>query len=167
MIFLLILYTIVGIYCIIEKVNKLCINVVIFIMYLILYILFAKSYISVIRENPLVCKGLEEPLKYVESLDKKKKYIYYNFREPYIFVLFYNKVPVYEYISSVEHASYIEELQEYMYYTNVKRLGEYDFSMSYSLNDKDAVYIVPNYFEYNVSLYNAKEFNNFYVLTLK
>ena len=152
----LIIYTILGIYIIYNKkrniINFIC------IIYILSFLMFIFTYIN-IESKFCFAKGLESPLQYTINTDKKI-YIQSSYNQPYIYVLFYTKTPVKEYIDTVSY--YRSNIGNEM----IKSFSKYNFYIPEEI-DNNAIYIVPKDYEYDYTKFNCKDFRSYMVLENK
>lgn len=156
----LIMYTIIGLYDT-TKNNKEVI-LPIFILYSLAFCFFMNAYIKYQgKEYSPFTQGIEEPIKYVTSLDTKKVYISQSFTQPYIYTLFYTQTPTEEFIETVDY------YEKNVAFESIKSFGKYYFYIPSNMQEKDAVYLVPNDYEYNKQEFNAIKFEKYMVLEHK
>ena len=83
--------------------------------------------------------NLEEPIKYLKTLDEKNEKIYITntIKEPYIYVLFYSEYNTNDFVSTVEYYNPGEAFRQ------VKKFGNYNFEEINELENEN-VYLVKN-----------------------
>lgn len=153
----MIMYTIVGIYDIVEN-NKNAILPII-ILYYLAFTYFTDSYLKTLgeEESPFA-QDLEEPLKYVSTLDVDEVYIAYAFPEPYIYTLFYTQTPAQEFINTVKYN------YEKVAFESIKSFGKYYFYLPSDMSKSNAVYMVPIGYKYNENQFKTTKFERYMVL---
>lgn len=153
----IIMYTIVGIYDIIENNKNTLLPIV--TLYCIAFISFTNAYMKTQGEKESsFAQDLKEPLKYVESLDVDAVYIDNAFTQPYIYTLFYTQTPTGEFIDTVEYNL------EKVAFESIKSFGKYYFYLPENMNKSNAVYMVPIEYKYNESQFKSTKFKRYMVL---
>lgn len=156
----IIMYTIIGLYYVIESNKNVYIPII--LLYCISFGCFVNSYIKYQgEENTPFTKGVDEPIKYVDSLDVDKVYISYSFIEPYMYTLFYTQTPAEEFHNTVEY------FHEKVAFESVKSFGKYYFYIPSNMNEENVAYIVPSNYNYNENDFNVKKFERYVVLERK
>ena len=132
----LIYYTAVGIYEIVTTVKWT--QYVLVLIYLGSFIGFQiKYYQTDFTETYTFYDGIENIIKYTDTIDAKKIYFQYAFKEPYIYILFYNKENTKEFVTTVKYKS------EDKGFDSVTSFKNYIFSLPKSLNEnEDAAYVM-------------------------
>lgn len=157
----LIMYTIIGIYDFINKSLKK--QVIIASIYLCAFCIFIIKYFNTEFGYPMFITNAKEIIEYLN--DKEEKiYMQYSFKEPYIYVMFYNKVEP-EIFSKT--AQFFEENR---IFANVKTIKNYNFYLPEKIeNSKDSIYVVNknSSLDINYETFNIKEINNFLILEYK
>ena len=172
--FPIIFYTVIGIEEVAKQGKAFAISLL--IIYIVSFGLFLNTYF---KEDANTYKtfedNLEEPIKYVNSLEEKEIYITNSIKEPYIYVLFYTKYNTNDFVNLVEYYN------EGGAFRQVKTFKNYHFI---SINELEAnsnnVYLVNNnMFEdikqnqnkYGIEnleeQFNIKEFEGYVVLESK
>lgn len=155
-----IMYTILGIYDIIEN-NKNSI-IPIITLYVISFLCFTNAYKKTLGEsNSPFTQGVQEPIQYASSLDVEHVYISYSFTEPYIYTLFYTQT------SSIEFVDTAEYLQGNPATGQVLAFGKYSFYIPSDMREKNVAYIVPSDYKYNTQYFKATDFGRYTVLETK
>lgn len=154
-------YTIIGICEIIGKIKFS--GIFIIVLYLVEFLLFSYEYISMdYSQYSTFQDNIEEVIAYVEEAKVDNIYMEYSFKEPYIYVLFYAKKDVKEFINTVEYFN-----QERYGFDNVKAFGKYNFYLPEDIDqNENAAYIVPVNEEINIENEEFKitEFTEFKVI---
>ncbi len=157
----MIYYAIVGICKVIEK-NKI-LETIIIAFYLVEFVLFSYEYRSMdYSKYSTFQDNIEEVIDYVEKAKVDNIYMEYSFKEPYIYVLFYAKKDVNEFINTVEYFN-----QERYGFDNVKSFGKYKFYLPQNIDkNENAGYIVPINEEINIEneKFKITEFKEFKVI---
>lgn len=103
------------------------------------FIGFAINYFSTKYTGAEFVDGIQDTIKYIDSLENKKIYMEYNFKEPYIYILFYNKKNPKDFYSTVE---YFEDVK-IKEFDNVKHFDKYYFYIPKIVERKeDNVYVL-------------------------
>jgi len=129
----LIYYTILGIEYVFEEFGLA--KIFLPIIYISLFICFEISYFSTDWNKYFTFNNeVENVIKYVDKVDKEKIYFEYSFKEPYIYICFYNKIDTREYIETVKYKSNKG-------FDRVESFGKYYF---YIPNEKEqnAIYVI-------------------------
>ena len=105
-------------------------------VYIAAFTIFVSVYFTDYKEvvSSYFFEGFGEAVTYAENLGASRLYITNNVEMPYIYVLFYNKIPPSEFINSVKYKNPGAAFQA------VSSFGKYVFG-SYP-EDKDGVYII-------------------------
>ncbi len=132
----IIYYTAIGIYEIVVN-NKILKWVIIFI-YLVFFIKFEYSYFRTdFTKNYTFYDKIENIIKYTESIDADTIYFQYAFKEPYIYVLFYNKCNPKDFALTVKYKNDIKG------FDSVISFGKYKFYLPKEIqDDKNFVYVM-------------------------
>ncbi len=132
-----IIYTIFGIYSTLEYDQTLKTTLLLF--YFLTFLGFTNQYTKIdFNKNYVFEAGIGEMLNYVETLNADNIYLSTNIKEPYIYVLFYEKTNPNEFINTVK------------YYKNnknsfdiVKEFGKYKFRIPNNFdNTSNNVYVL-------------------------
>lgn len=157
----LIMYTIIGIYDFINKSLKK--QVIIASIYLCAFCIFIIKYFNTEFGYPMFITNTKEIIEYLN--DKEEKiYMQYSFKEPYIYVMFYNEM---------EPARFIETAQFFYaegIFENVKTIENYNFYLPEKIeNLKDCIYVINknNSLDIDYETFNIKEINDFLILEYK
>lgn len=152
-----IMYTIVGIYDIIENNKDAIIPIV--ALYCISFCCFTKAYIKTQGEKESsFAQGLKEPLQYAKTLDVEKVYITNSFTQPYIYTLFYTQTPVVEFMDTVKYNT------KNVAFESIKSFGKYNFYLPQNMNEENVAYVVPIEYEYDETKFKATNFERYMVL---
>ena len=118
----LIYYTAIGIYEIVTTVKWT--QYVLALIYICSFISFQiKYYQTDFTETYTFYDGIENMIKYTDTLNVEKIYFQYAFKEPYIYILFYNKADTNEFVKTVKYES------EYKGFDSVISFKNYIFSL--------------------------------------
>ena len=157
----MIYYAIIGICEVIEKIKFS--KTIIIVFYLIEFTLFSYEYLNTDYSKYLTFQdNIQEVIEYVEETKVDNIYMEYTFKEPYIYVLFYTKANVNEFVNTVEYFN-----QERYGFDNVKSFGKYKFYLPEEINENEkAAYIIPINEEINIKSEKFKitEFTEFKVI---
>ena len=160
-IFPMIYFTIEGIYCVIE--NSKPALIVIASVYAVLFVVFEIKYFSLEENGRVFVNDIKEVIGYVDNLEAEEIYFEYDFKEPYIYVLYYTEYNPNEFNSTKKYFD-----NEYIgSFDNIKGFGKYNFYIPESLDDtKKTVYIINknNLDNLDYSNFQIKEFNKHIVL---
>ena len=129
------------------------------------FIGFATNYFSTEYTGAEFVDGIQDTIKYIDSLENKKIYMEYNFKEPYIYILFYNKKNPKDFYSTVE---YFEDVK-IKEFENVKHFDKYYFYIPEIVERKEGNVYVLSYKTYkNLKLdeeeYKVTYFEKYVVL---
>ena len=159
----LIYYTGVGLYELATYFKKL--KWAIIILFIIQFIAFCVTYPNKVKEaNRTWNYNLENVITYVDKLENKNIYFEYSIKEPYIYVLFYNKINTNEFINTVKYKN------NYKDFDSVLEFGRYRFYVPQNFNEKDDSVIVirkENEDKYNIDEYSWEKtyIDDYLVLT--
>lgn len=157
----LIIYTIIGIYDFINKSLKK--QVIIASIYLCAFCIFIIKYFNTEFGYPMFITDAKEVIEYLN--DKEEKiYIQYSFKEPYIYVMFYNEIEPEIFLKTAQFF-YTDGIFE-----NVKSLKNYNFYLPEKIeNLKDCIYVINknNSLDIDYETFNIKEINDFLILEYK
>lgn len=152
----IIYYIILGMSIILEVYkNKRWNLVVITIIIIASFIGFVYNYFSTKYTGPEFVDGVQDVIKYVDSLENKKIYMEYNIKEPYIYVLFYARKNSKDFYSTV---TYFEDVK-IKEFENVKHFNKYYFYIPKNIEPKENNAYVISYETYenlNVDSENYK-----------
>ena len=105
------------------------------IIYISLFLSFQISYFTTDWSDYFTfTTGVENVIKYTDKIENKKIYFEYSFKEPYIYVCFYNKINPREYIQTVKY-------KRNTGFDKVKSFGNYYFYIPEE-KQKDAIYVI-------------------------
>lgn len=161
----LIYYTAIGIYEIVTTVKWT--QYVLALIYICSFISFQiKYYQTDFTETYTFYDGIENMIKYTDTLNVEKIYFQYAFKEPYIYILFYNKADTNEFVKTVKYES------EYKGFDSVISFKNYIFSLPKSLNEKeDAAYVMlknkENEYNIDEQKWNKTYIDDFVILDRK
>ena len=167
-IFPLLYFIINGLYIVtslkINKKNTVFIPSIISIAYLISFLGFGMKYVKVDNNGYTFANDVEEVIKYVDSLDVDNIYFEYAFKEPYIYVLYYNQISPNEFISTVKYFN-----DKSKGFDNIKEFGKYHFYLPEGLEIENSAYVIKkeNSQELDYSQFKIKEFEKYIVLERK
>ncbi len=152
----IIYYIILGMSIILEVYkNKRWNLVVITIIIIASFIGFVYNYFSTKYTGAEFVDGVQDVIKYVDSLENKKIYMEYNIKEPYIYVLFYARKNPKDFYSTV---TYFEDVK-IKEFENVKHFNKYYFYIPENIEPKENNAYVISYETYenlNVDSENYK-----------
>ena len=130
----IIYYIILGISIILELYkNKRWRLVVITIIIIASFIGFIYNYFSTKYTGAEFVDGVQDVIKYVDSLENKNIYMEYNIKEPYIYVLFYARKNPKDFYSTV---TYFEDVRV-QEFENVKHFDKYYFYIPENIEPKE------------------------------
>ena len=158
----LIFYTIFGIYNITNWLNWT--KQLLILFYIVSFILFEITYFNTdFTKTYTFINGVENVIKYTKSLDKEKIYFEYSFKEPYIYILFYNKEDTNEFVSTVKHKNNRKD------FNSVEEFGKYKFYLPQKLSKSENIcYVMKKStiknFEIDENLWKITEIDDFYIL---
>lgn len=159
----IIFYTIIGINEIIADKKKVAILIA--IVYILSFGLLIRDYSNInFDDYSTFVNGVEEPIKYVSDLEADTIYMQYAFKEPYIYVLFYEKTNPNEFYTTVE------KFNKNASFENVKSFGRYKFYLPTEITPKEGtVYVLDKNNDLNIDYSNWKvtEFEKLIVLENK
>lgn len=167
-IFPLLYFIINGLYIVtslkINKKNTIFIPIIISIAYLISFLGFGMKYVKVDNNGYTFANDVEEVIKYVDSLDVDNIYFEYAFKEPYIYVLYYNQTSSKEFISTVKYFN-----DKSKGFDNIKEFEKYHFYLPEGLEIENSAYVIKkeNSQELDYSQFKIKEFEKYIVLESK
>lgn len=165
----IIYYIILGLNVIIElNKDKKWILIVFSIIIVASFICFVYSYFTTKYEGPEFVEEVQEVIKYVDSLENKNIYLEYNFKEPYIYILFYTRKNPEEFYSTVEYFYDIKTRE----FENAKHFDNYYFYIPKEIEQNESnVYVVSynTYEKLNIDKENYKKtyFKRYIVLERK
>lgn len=152
----IIYYIILGISIILELYkNKRWRLVVITIIIIASFIGFIYNYFSTKYTGAEFVDGVQDVIKYVDSLENKNIYMEYNIKEPYIYVLFYARKNPKDFYSTV---TYFEDVRV-QEFENIKHFDKYYFYIPENIEAKENNAYVISYKTYenlNVDSENYK-----------
>ncbi len=154
-IFPIIFFIVLGLYEIYKKFKKEF--KLIIIMYIILFVSFLCKYT---KSEFYFLKNFNNVINYVDKMDEKHVYITDNINQPYIYVLFYLKYDVNDYIDTVKFGK-----KKYGFDV-VKSFGKYNFYIPKTLKD-DSIYVVNSLEEISdkqKEKCNIEEYYGYYIL---
>lgn len=139
--------------------------VVIAIIIIASFIGFVYNYFSTRYTGAEFVDGVQDVIKYVDSIQNKNIYIEYNIKEPYMYVLFYTRKNPKDFYSTVE---YFEDVK-IKEFDNVKHFDKYYFYIPEIVEKKEGNVYVLSYKTYkNLKLdeeeYKVTYFEKYVVL---
>ncbi len=153
----IIMYTILGIYYIVEN-NKEAI-IPIATLYSLAFLYFTNAYIKAQGvDGSTFSQDLKEPIQYVATLDVNKVYIPETFVQPYIYTLFYTQTPTKEFVDTVKY-----NVQK-VAFESIESFGKYYFYFPRNMNENNVAYLVPSYFQFDETQYKVTNFGRYKVL---
>ena len=155
-IFPLIFYSVIGIHHCIQK--SVHIEIAIFIVYLISFVMFLNSYFNT---EAYFETDLKEVIEYVDSLDVDKVYITDNITQPYIYTLFYTKYNTKDYVETVEY--FYKDIN----FEVIKSFGKYNFYIPETVEENSAYVVLKDGVNINTEEFEITEFERFLVLETK
>ena len=158
----LIFYTIFGIYNITSWLNWT--KQLFILFYIVSFILFEITYFNTdFTKTYTFINGVENVIKYTKSLDKEKIYFEYSFKEPYIYILFYNKEDTNEFVSTVKYKNNHKD------FNSVEEFGKYKFYLPQKLSKSENIcYIMKKStskkYEIDENIWEITEIDDFYII---
>lgn len=139
----IIYYTIIGIFIVIEhfskRQNQIKIIVLILIIYIVSFALFINAYKNQNYDKYTTFESdLKDVVEYIEDIQNiqgKEVYITNKIKTPYMYVLFYTKYDVRDFVKTVEYEN------KYVEFRNVLSFGKYHFEDIEQLDEK-SIYII-------------------------
>ena len=130
----MIYYTIIGLSKTFEKIALA--KIFLLIIYIGLFISFEISYYTTNWNEFLTFNGnVENVIKYVDKVDTDKIYFEYSFKEPYIYVCFYNKINTNEFVNTVKYKNNMKG------FDSVESFGKYYFYIPENI-EENAIYVL-------------------------
>lgn len=161
----IIYYTILGIT---KTFNKIQLSkIVLPLFYVSLFISFQITYYTTDWNNYRTFQGkVENVIKYVDTLDVDKIYFEYAFKEPYIYICFYNEINPKELVDTVKYKN------NQTTFDRVESFGKYYFYIPENINlEENAAYVIKKEnaknIKVNPNLWNQEFMDDFVVLTKK
>ncbi len=156
----LIYFTIIGIVKAIEKIKLL--QSFLLIAYISLFVSFQITYYTNDwSEYYTFVNGVENVIEYIDTLDVDKIYFEYAFKEPYIYVCFYNQISPYELKDTIKYKD------EEGIFDNVESFGKYYFYIPDEIDlEENAAYVLKkeSVSEINLDLFDVIYIDDFVVL---
>jgi len=152
----IIYYSVLGIYYCIQK--STYIEISIFIVYLISFVMFLNSYFN---SEEYFETDLKEVIEYVDTLNVDEVYITDNITQPYIYTLFYTKYNPKDYIETVKY--FYKDIN----FEVIKSFGKYNFYLPETLESNSAYVVLKDIANINVEDFKITEFERFMVLEMK
>lgn len=158
----IIYYTIIGISEFFEKI-QLC-KVFLPILYISLFASFEISYFTTdwnifytFNDN------IENMIKYIDKQDTEKIYFEYSFKEPYIYICFYNQVNTIDFVNTVKYKNNTKS------FDSVESFGRYHFYIPKDINnEEDAIYVLKNghekQYNFDSNVWNTQYIGDYIVL---
>lgn len=136
----IIYYTIIGIFIVIESFskrrNQMGMIVLISIVYLVSFVLFINVYKNQdFDEYTTFESDLQDVVEYIENIEDKEVFITDKIKTPYMYILFYTKYDVNDFIKTVQYED------KYVEFRNVLSFGRYHFEDIEELDNK-YVYVI-------------------------
>lgn len=141
----IIYYIILGLNIIVDlyKNKKICL-IVVTVIILISFIGFINHYFTTKYTGAEFVEDIQEVIEYVDTLENKNVYMEYDFKEPYIYVLFYTRKNPQNFYTTVEYFEDVKVRE----FENVKHFDNYYFYIPNEMKtEEDNVYAV-NYKTY-------------------
>ena len=115
-----IFYTIIGIYEIVSTFKWA--KSVLFLLYLVSFIIFEITYFNTdTTKTYTFSNGIQNVIQYTKNVKADSIYFEYSFKEPYIYILFFNQGDTREFIKTVKHKNNIKT------FNSVTEFGKYKF----------------------------------------
>jgi hypothetical protein len=158
----IIYYSAIGICKVFEKVQWS--KVFISIIYIGLFISFEISYFTTDSNLYLTFNnGIENVIEYAGAQDAHKIYFEYSFKEPYIYVCFYNKIDTNEFVNTVKYKNDIKG------FDRVESFGKYNFYIPNEIDEnEDAIYVLKaeneNKYNFDESVFEKQYIDDFVVI---
>lgn len=148
-------YVVLGIYQIIKKYEF--VRPLVIIMYATLFSLFILEYSKQdFNEYLTFTSGVKELSDYCKEADSEQIYCYYSFKEPYIYMLFYQEYDTNDFIKTVEH------FRNDGKFDDIKAFGKYRFYLPKEINENSLVVVPKNSnINYNLEYKNKLTINQF------
>ena len=157
----IIYYTILGIDVVTDEKYKI-VKVAIIAVYCISFISFMVTYSRQDSGKYFTFEdGMEEPIKYVATLEDKQIHITDKIKEPYIYVLFFTEYNTNDFVDTVK---YDDENKEYR---KVQEFGNYYFEdITLIKNNQEDVYMIKkeDKEQYNLEDFKVTEFEKYIVV---
>ena len=150
-------FTVLGISNIIDR--NIYIKTIVIFLYIISFVFFLVTYF--LSFNTI--DNLKEPIEFLSKFDDKQIYITNTIHEPYIYVLFYNKINTHDFVNTVKYKRKDVEFRP------VESFNNYHFEEILEIDENsDKVYLINNS---NLQLLknvyneiNVKKFNNYSII---
>lgn len=141
----IIYYIILGLNIIVDLYkNKKIYLIVVTVIILISFIGFINHYFTTKYTGAEFVEDIQEVIEYVDTLENKKIYMEYDFKEPYIYVLFYTRKNPQNFYTTVEYFEDVKVRE----FENVKHFDNYYFYIPNEMKtEEDNVYVL-NYKTY-------------------
>lgn len=148
-------YVVLGIYEVIKKYKAILSFIL--IMYITLFGLFILEYSKQdFNEYLTFTSGVKELSDYCKEADSEQIYCYYSFKEPYIYMLFYQEYDTNDFIKTVEH------FRNDGKFDDIKAFGKYRFYLPKEINENSLVVVPKNSnINYNLEYKNKLTINQF------
>lgn len=157
----IIYYTILGIDVVTDEKYKI-VKVIIIAVYIVSFISFMIAYSKQNSSEYYTFEdGLEEPIKYIATLEDKQIHITNKIKEPYIFVLFFTEYNTNDFVSTVKYDNEKREFRQ------VQGFGNYKFEWIDSMkNNQEDVYMIKkeDRKQYNLEDFKITEFEKYIVV---
>lgn len=131
-------------------------------IYIISFALFMQTYIKQDSDKLYTFEGgLEEPIKYIDTLKDKQIYITNKIKEPYIYVLFYTEYNTKDFVDTVRYANTNSEFRQ------VDGFNNYYFTEIEDIeNNKNIAYMIKSIDKdkYKLEDFKVTEFDKYIVI---
>lgn len=157
----IIYYTILGIDVVTDEKYKIVKGLVIAV-YCVSFISFMVTYSK--QDSSVYYTfedGLEEPIKYVATLEDKHIHIINKIKEPYIYVLFFTEYNTNDFVNTVKYDDENKQFRQ------VQEFGNYQFeNITYIKNNQEDVYMIKkeDKEQYNLEDFEVTEFEKYIVV---
>ena len=158
----LVFYTSFGIYSITR--NDDWIKQVLFLYYIVSFFIFEITYFNTnFTKTYTFINGVENVIKYTKTLNKKEIFFEYSFKEPYIYILFYNRENPKEFVNTVKYKNNHKD------FNSVKEFGKYKFYLPEKIiKSEDTCYIMKKITSEKLKIekkdWKIKEIDDFYII---
>ena len=158
-------YTSIGIYEIIS--NTKFLKWIMILIYVVFFIKFEYTYFNTdFTNNFTFYDKIENVIKYTDKIDADNIYFQYAFKEPYIYILFYNKCNPKDFSLTAKYKNDIKS------FDSVISFGKYRFYLPNEIDDeKDTAYVMKkkeeNHYNINENIWKKIYIDDFLVLERK
>ena len=159
----IIYYTIIGISVVYDKIQLS--KIFLPIIYISLFISFEISYFTTDWNSFNTFNNhVENVIKYVEQTDSEKIYFEYSFKEPYIYVCFYNKINTQEFVNTVKYKNNIKT------FDSVQSFCRYNFYIPENI-EENGIYVISidneKKYDFKDEIWNKYYIDDFVVFSKK